>query len=244
MRSIWPSNLKSALRKLELKFKIDWKDYWEQKTTPKHRRDTADFYEEHTADLKLLFTKYQPKTVLELCCGNGALYPYLGFAEMKYKGVDFSPGMLGEFAKSYQGLTLVCADVTEYSDDQQYDLILMEFATQHLEIKQLARVFEHVRSMMHSRSVFVCSSVPWKQARWDYYGNILTAPFRHNAFRVERGQVTSLLHYKDPIGNWYNPLDINRLADKAGLSAEYYGCHSYVYRFHVTLRLKPKCIDK
>jgi SAM-dependent methyltransferase len=237
---LWPSALRRWFHKLSSPLKYDWKDYWKQKTTPKHRRDTAAFYEEHAADLKLLFAKYNPKSVLELCCGNGDLYPFLGFAETKYKGVDFSPAMLGEFARAYPTLNLVCADVVEFTDDQQYDLVLLEFAAQHLEVKQLELVFEHARSMMHAGSVFVCSSVPWRQARWDYYGGMVTAPFRHSAYRVERAQVKTFFHIKDPIGTWYNPSDINRMAAKVGLSAEYYGCHSYVYRFHVALRLMAK----
>lgn len=184
----------------EMLFSRYGKDYWEQKILPGHRRETADFYEEHAADLRLLFAKYRPQKILELCCGNGALYSHLGFDEAEYKGVDFSPTMLGVFAKSHPGVNLEEADVVEYVDDQQYDLILLEFAAQHFEIGQLAHVFEHVRSMMHSHSVFVCSSVPWKRARWDFYGGMVTTPYKRNLYSVGKAKAMAVVRIKDVIG--------------------------------------------
>ena len=106
----------------------DGHEYWERQKSPGHRYSTAAYYEEHAADLRLLFAKQAPREVLELCCGSGALYPYLGFTDAQYTGVDFSSSMLSEFEKSHPGLNLKQGDVTNYADGKQYDLILMEFS--------------------------------------------------------------------------------------------------------------------
>jgi SAM-dependent methyltransferase len=215
----------------------DWKQFWAVRNAPMHRRDEPDFYAEHSADLRLLFEKYHPRTVLELCCGNGALYQHLGFDRTQYLGVDFSGSMLADFAASHAGVKLEEADVSEYVRPQQFDLILMEFAAGYFNATTLARVFCHARAMMHSTSVFVCSSIPWSAARWEFYSGKFTPPYVPNFNHLLRARAKWLLGISDPIGNWHDPVEISGLALQSGLVAEFFGCHSYIYRFHAALRV-------
>lgn len=233
------SKVRSAVRQWKTRTAGDGHEYWERQTTPGHRYSTAAYYEEHAADLRLLFAKEGPGDVLELCCGSGALYPYLGFTDARYTGVDFSSSMLSEFAKAHPGLNLRQSNVATYSDGKQYDLVLLEFSAQHFKLAQLAQIFRNVRGMMHSHSLFVCSTVPWRQLRWDYYGNILSRPYGFRRMPLLRLRTKALLGIRDQIGSWFNPDEINRIAADASLVPEYYGCHSYAYRFHVLLRCRP-----
>jgi SAM-dependent methyltransferase len=224
------------VRQLSSRSAGDSHEYWDRQTRPGHRREAPDYYQEHAADLRSLFGRSAPRRVLELCCGSGALYPYLGFENAHYTGVDFSRGMLSEFAKTHPGLTLYRENVATYADEEQYDLILMEFAAQHFKLKQLAQIFCNARGMMHSDSLFVCSTIPWKQARWDFYGKVLSPPYGVRRIPLLRLKAKTMLGIRDRIGSWFNPREINRIAAQAGLVPEYYGCHSYPYRFHVVLR--------
>jgi SAM-dependent methyltransferase len=227
------ATLRRAFHLLKSRSAGDGHDYWEQQIRPGHRRDTAEYYEEHAADLRLLFGNKGSGDTLELCCGSGALYSYLRFDSARYTGVDFSSSMLAEFARAHPELNLHCADVASYIDAKQYDLILMEFSAQHFRLEQLAQVFQNVRRMMRPDSLFVCSTVPWRQARWDFYGQVLSPPYRTERTHLFRAKTKALLGIRDQIGSWFNPDEINRIAAQAGLLPQYYGCHSYPYRFHV-----------
>lgn len=214
-----------------------WKNFWAHQTTPQHRRDEPEFYAEHSAELRLLFEKYKPRTVLDLCCGNGALYQHLGFNKVQYTGVDFSDSMLAQFTASYPDANLEQADVTEYVSNQRFDLILMEFAAGYFPASTLTRVFQHARAMMHSDSLFVCSSIPWRAVRWDFYAGRLTPPHVTSKYALVKAQTKALLRVRDPIGHWHNPTEIRRCGLQADLDAEFFGCYSYIYRFHTTLRV-------
>src|SRR5271169_973964 len=208
----------------------NWEAFWAHRVAPLHKRDAGDFYAEHAADLRLLFAKLNPRTVLELGCGNGAMYSYLGFEGTAYKGVDFSKTMLRDFAARYPGVELECGNIASFADERQYDLIFMESVAQYCDPDKLATVFKSVRSLMHKESVFTCSSIPLKAARAAYMTGALAPPTRRSLLAVVKGRITASLPWPDSMGYWYEPRWVAELATNLGMRAEFYGCHSYVYR--------------
>jgi cyclopropane fatty-acyl-phospholipid synthase-like methyltransferase len=210
-----------------------WKRFWDDKTVPLHTKDADDHYIPLSRELSILFDDAQPTRVLEIGCGNGALYRHLGFDRATiYKGVDFSPSMLDRFKELHPRANLIAAGGHAYQDDEQYDLIFSNGVVQYFDLAMLTEHFEHAAAMLSPHGKFVCASVPWKCFRSRY---------RKGEFRRKRlGIVWSIAGFvrmilRDTIGAWFEWRDFERLAQKHGLTAKFYGSLHYPYRFHAVM---------
>ncbi|MEQ9552811.1 MAG: methyltransferase domain-containing protein [Coleofasciculus sp. G3-WIS-01] len=212
-----------------------WKNFWQQKTTPLHRHDTEEYYQSYAAELKILFQSIRPKTILEIGCGNGAMYEYLEFNRARYKGLDFSFSMLDAFSKKYPTLELECCDGSSYQDTNQYDLIFSNGVLQYFDQTMLDLHFSCVKAMMHQESYFVCASIPWENQRFNFYNGELTSK-KENLLKGYKGFIKSIFH--DNMGYWYNFEDIKKVASKYKMSVAFYGSMHYMYRFHAVIKLR------
>ncbi len=72
---------------------------------------------------------YKSGRALEIGCGTGLMYDYLGFDE--YTGVDPSRKMLDVFMKkhSFLDVELVCSDFESFAPDGKYDFIFATFGS-------------------------------------------------------------------------------------------------------------------
>ena len=214
-----------------------WREYWQRQVAPLHRKDADDFYARHAAELRALFDGVEPRSVLEIGCGTGALYTHLRFDTTAYHGVDFSDSMLGVFSSVHPDVSVSCADGSRYRDDRQYDLIFSNGVVQYFDRSMLARHFENVRAMMHPGSLLVCASIPWRLQRTNFLAGELTPPYKRNRVQVVRSRVAGAIGRKDPLGHWYDLSDIDELGRACGLAADFFGSVSYLYRFHAVLRV-------
>jgi len=210
-----------------------WKKFWDGQVKPLHRDDPETLYKRHAAELKVLFKFLDPKSVLEVGCGNGALHKYLGFDKTLYRGVDFSPSMLGEFKKKYPQTELKCQSGHSYCDENKYDLVFSNGVIQCFDIEMLIEHFANAKKMMHRESLLICATVPWKVHRLRY----LTG-------KIEEGMKSSIGVYVkrillgDPImGTWYDFENFKKLAKENGMTVSFYGSMEYLYRFHAVLKL-------
>lgn len=212
-----------------------WRIFWQGKTRPFHARDTDEHYRPYAAELRLLFADSNPLRILEIGCGNGALYKHLGFENMQYKGVDFSASMLKVFKAKHPDVELECADGSTYQDEDKYDLIFSNGVIQHFDINMLHRHFSNVTSMLKPTSLFVCASIPWKARRFEYYAGKLTDMrvkfilFGFRAYLPSR--------FRGKMGAWYSLQDIRKFASAHRMSVAFYGSMHYLYRFHAVMRL-------
>src|SRR5918996_5008609 len=97
-----------------------WHPFWARQVTPQHREDTAAHYVRYGRELRLLLPERPIRKVLDIGCGNGALFEPLGFDRTDYTGVDFSESMLAVFARRHPQVRLVVAGGDEYRDDCKY----------------------------------------------------------------------------------------------------------------------------
>jgi cyclopropane fatty-acyl-phospholipid synthase-like methyltransferase len=214
-----------------------WRTFWEGKASPLHQSDSAAFYARHAAELNLLFDIRNISSVLEIGCGNGAMYSLLGFDKVaRYRGVDFSASMLEEFTRRHGGLDVFCGDGSDYRDDQSYDLIFSNGVIQYFNRQNLARHIMNARAMMHKDSTLVCGSIPWRALRSRYLSGALSTDEHATLGRYLRNWASRLLG-RDKMGHWYDIPDLKQLADQADLSMTFYGSVTYPYRCHAVMQI-------
>jgi len=140
-----------------------FKAFWAKQTSPLHPSDTPEFRRMYASEMRILFDDASPKRVLEIGCGNGTLFEFLGFNCLQYKGVDFSPSLLEGFKSRYPGVNLELREGSSYVDkDNKYDLIFSNEVIHNFDMPMLDRHFACARAMMHEKSLFICASIPWK----------------------------------------------------------------------------------
>lgn len=214
-----------------------WNKYWETQTSPQHRYETKEHYQQYASELKILFGNTILDNVLEIGCGNGALYEYLGFDRVdRYQGIDFSPAMLAIFSKNYPGVNLECGDGSAYCEDNTYDLIFSNGVIQNFDTQMLHRHFGNASKMMHKDSLFICASVPWKPQKIKYLTGELAGKDRPNIFKGYLSYFKS--SFQDSMGVWYDFSDIIKISRSANMSVEFYASMHYMYRFHAVMKLK------
>jgi SAM-dependent methyltransferase len=215
-----------------------WRSYWSEMSTPTHLSDTTEFYRLYAQELRILFGERPMKRVLEIGCGNGALFPFLGFESCKYKGVDFSPTMLASFRARFPGIELECCEGSSYFDaGNKYDLIFSNGLIQHFDTLMLDHHFACVRSMMDHDSLFVCALIPWQAHRRSWYGGRFSGEGKMSWTKLAKHRVRTALN-GDRFGRWYDLRDIAEMARKHGFSVAFHGSIFYMHSFHAVMKLK------
>lgn len=217
-----------------------FRKFWQHKTSPLHGNESPEFHEGLAQELKELFPRETPARILEIGCGDGRLFPYLGFPASSYTGVDFSPKLLDLFRSHHPGLELRCSEGSSFLDcGAMYRLIFSHGVVQHFDPEMLDRHFENGRQMMDADSVLVCASVLDKDRQKQYDSGLLTRGTRARLVRRAKSAARRILGL-DVMGYWYSREEIAKMAAAHGLEATFAESRMFSYRFHVILRLKPK----
>jgi SAM-dependent methyltransferase len=213
---------------------LDWKLFWADQNDPRHPK-MPDFLPSHGREFALMGMNPIGKRVLELGCGSGALFEIIGFDRAKaYRGVDFSEKMLATFRSTYRCVDVLCADASSYIDDSKYDLIFSNAMVQYFSRSMLARNVANAHAMLAPGGTIVIGSVPWRGARAAFHLQSYYPGSEHHLIRRLAVLARSYIGI-DPIGHWHSYGEFSRIAGKHGLTATYFGCLQYPYRFHVRM---------
>jgi SAM-dependent methyltransferase len=219
-----------------------WRDYWANLTTPQHASESEENYQVLAGELRLLFADRTIDRVLEIGCGNGALFTHLGFHTVtRYVGIDFSPAMLAEFGARFPGVELVVADAANFCSTENFDLIFSSHVVQYWDRGQLAQHLDHARSMIAADGLVVLAGIPWSRlrlayARDDLTGGDLTGGERRSLPMAALGVAHELI-FPD-IGHWYDFPEFKKLATSRNFRVAFRGSGYYPYRFHAVLQLR------
>ena len=208
--------------------------YWAEKVSPEWDDESADYFRQLAAELRLLWFGHDPRRVLDLGCGSGELYSLLGFDRADYRGVDFSQSMLDTFASRHPDVDVRCADASTYRDDARYDLIFSHGLVQYFDPRALDAHLGNARAMMRGddeRSLLVCGSVPWRALY-----NRFAAGHAISALRRREWKEAFLTPFTGAgCGYWYSRGTFEKLARRHGLATRFYGSMLFPYRFHAVL---------
>ena len=215
----------------------DWKQFWSQQDDPRHPRNDPDFFLTHGRELALVVGDPAGKRVLEFGCGSGSLFRSVGFDKAaSYRGVDFSQKMLTVFQSAHPRVDVVSADASTYLDERKYDLIFSNAVVQYFDRPMLRRHLANARRMLHPGGKLIVGSVPWRGSRAAFH---LQAYSPRAERRMLRGLAVLARSYLgvDQIGHWHSFSEFSDAADEHGMTAAFFGCVQYPYRFHVRMDL-------
>ncbi len=215
-----------------------FRKFWADKKTPLHGSDSVEFYQNVALELKSLFPVEVRSQVLEIGCGDGSLFQYLGFSADRYTGVDFSPTLLELFRARHPELQLCCAEGSSFLESSgKYRLIFSHGVVQHFDEEMLHRHFENARQMMSEDSVLVCASVLDRARRRQYEAGSHTKGTVSRLVRMGKSNVGRLLGL-DVMGYWHSREEFAKIANAHGFEASFTESRNFSYRFHATLRPK------
>jgi SAM-dependent methyltransferase len=213
-----------------------FREFWADKTSPMSRCDDPDSLWLVGQELRLLFGHSNPVTVLEIGCGNGCLFDFLGLSPRSYRGVDFSPRMLGIFRQKHPELDLVLSEASTYVDDRTYDLIFAHDVISHFSLPMLSQHCRNARRMMRPESLLMWASVPWRLLRNSYDLGLWSNGGDTSVVRWGKNQIHRMVG-RDLTGRWYTTSEISNIAGQNSFHAHFHGSVTHPYRFHAVLRL-------
>ncbi len=212
-----------------------WEKFWDSQSAPLHARDTEEFYASYARELSLLFDNARGARVLEIGCGDGALYEHLGFHHAKqYRGVDLSSVMIAKFEKKRPEVSLAVHEGQSYEDDQQYDLIFSSGVVQYFRLSMLDEHLRRARNMLASDGRLVHAAIPWKSARASFRWGYLMGHRGPGLLRFVKATMKQV--FAGRIGRWYNERELAGLARKHGLTVKFHGSLQYPYRLHAVFQ--------
>jgi O-antigen/teichoic acid export membrane protein/2-polyprenyl-3-methyl-5-hydroxy-6-metoxy-1,4-benzoquinol methylase len=215
-----------------------FRQFWADKGTTLKGRDDEQFRRAHGAEVKGLLPARVTGRVLEVGCGDGGLFPYLGVPAENYKGIDFSPQFLRRFQAGYPSVQLECTEGASYLDrNTQYDVILSDGIVQHFDRAMLEQHLRNARDMMSEDGQLIWASIPQRKHRRRYDAGNWSTGGKSSPTRLLKSWAGRLLGM-DAMGYWYEPTEIAALAVKYGFHARFVSSHLHPYRFHAVLRKK------
>lgn len=220
------------LRRMNLKSQAEkWKSLWQGEARPRHSQETEEFYKSYSNELKVLLGDTLPDSILEIGCGNGALYPYLGFDTVtNYRGVDVSESMIADFKKKFSDVDLVVQDGETFIEPEIYDFIFTNGVVQHFTKSMLAEHVKNSRKMLAQNGKLFMCMIPWTIARNAYCeGALVRAP----SPGILRSIKVKLMQRKNGfMGRWIDHHELVRHAEDNGMSVKFHGSLHYPYRIH------------
>jgi SAM-dependent methyltransferase len=207
--------------------------YWQHRTEPGWDQATSSHYRMLARELLLVLDEFRPRSVLEIGCGSGDLFPFFGFEADSYTGVDLSPAMLDRFRARYPGLDLRCGDGAAFREDRHYDLVLSNGVVQNFSLDMLDTHLRNARAMVGDGGCVVLGSVPWRR----HYSRFTAASAWSEARRGRLLQSLGVLLRGPGFGRWYRCNEVARVAAHHGLAARFFGSATYMYRFHAVLHV-------
>lgn len=217
-----------------------WASYWREQSKPLHQVDNEDFYKKHAAELRLLTGNSVQRAVLEIGCGDGALFRHLGFDNAsRYVGFDISPSMLAEFKNREKDVELYEGSATDIRIDGQFDLVFSNGVVQYLDMSEFLRHLKCVKGLLAPGGQYICGSIPAKERfLFTAFGKGGYPP----KFSMWAGfkEVGAYLLGRSPLGQWFSLRDIESGARRAGMRANVFGSIHYLYRYHAVFRISEE----
>ncbi|MEM7562417.1 MAG: class I SAM-dependent methyltransferase [Pseudomonadota bacterium] len=223
-----------------------YRDFWKDQTSPLHRHDDEKAFRAYASELKNLFHFYGTPSgrVLEIGCGNGALYPHLDFDESSYTGFDLSDSLIKIFRERHPTADVSVSDCLSFDPSGQYSLVFGNAVHQHFSETVLKAHLEKFLPYVQGNGIYAICNLPFTGLRQRYLRKEFTSASSdrsENALDrvVNRCKAHARASFRrwfgdDSIGYWYSPEKIRSMIGK-DYALEIHGSNFYPYRIHVMI---------
>ena len=212
--------------------------YWSDKNGPLHRGDLADFHRACIGEIRNLFPADSPGRILEVGCGDGSGFPFLGVPATAYRGVDFSPRFVDTFRARYPEIDVDCAEGSSFIDSgARYDVIFSNEMVKQFDPEMLDRHLKNARRMMHPESVLILGSVPDREHRGKFDAGWYCPtppPFHLRSVRLIKAACMRALGINYS-GYWYTAPEIAACAYRRGFRACFVRSCLQPFTYHAVL---------
>lgn len=223
--------------------KETYQEFWRGQTTPLHRQDNPTTYKSYAKELVNLFSilGYSSGPVLEIGCGNGALFPFFNFEIDNYKGIDFSPTLLEIFRTRYPNVSLLECDAAEYIPEKKYKLIFGNAVHQHFSREMLSMHISNMLESLADNGTLLLANVPYSPFRNHLmFGELFPSSRLNTSFsQILKKKIFPIYSFlscqSDGIGFWYSLKDIQSFVSEEYV-VEMFGSNFYPYRMHFSIR--------
>lgn len=229
-----------------------YRSFWAGQTTPLHRNNDEKTYYFYSQELRNIFTYlgYKGGSVLEIGCGNGALFPYLDFDINQYTGIDLSASLLAIFKKRYPEVDIKELAASDFIPKKKYQLIFGNAVHQHFSSLMLKEHLCQLLPALDEGGGFLLANLPCAALEGLYRDKYFSdyepkSRIRHllNMMRAAKRKLKILLNIdkypKDSIGYWFNPSDIVSMIGSE-YKIEVLGSNFYPYRIHLLICRKDE----
>lgn len=220
-----------------------FRDYWSTKHDSDHSvRPGVDVFEIAAGEIRAFYDPNRWPRTLEIGCGAGEVFAHLGFSQANYLGVDVSATILEQFRERHPGVTTKLGDAVSFVADTSFDFILINNVVQYMPWSEVRHVISNVRRMLAPGGRALIGNVPDRQLRMRYQRQAFARSRRRLHIRLASFALESVRALLSPgaptrrLGYWHARKDFAIAAAGEGLSAEFFGCLLYSYRFSAVLQ--------
>lgn len=222
-----------------------WSSYWASQETPRHVLNNEGFYQDLAREILFHTGPLNGKTVLEIGCGNGAIFTHLDIDPQKYTGVDFSATLLEQFDKRRKDLKLVKQDALGFlrSTTDKYDVILSFGVLQYLTTQELDELFQLQTKALRQGGLCAHFGLPVTDLDAPFYKGLGSSHALGN-IRPRGLLKQAVSRFRNRIGHWHSISDLYRQSQAAGYSTRIVSNIYYFYRVNLLQSLESVGADR
>lgn len=211
----------------------NWISYWSDKTSTLHAEDNPNFYHDLAREVLYHCGDLSGKRVLELGCGDGALFEFLGIDSAKYTGVDFSPALLSRFRNRHGEIDLHQEDLLGFLEKcgGEYDIIFSYGVLQYLAPGDVKALFNMQRRLLSNGGKCVHLGIPVSEMRGVFHSGLGSSEAIGGSRRTLLKKVKSWIMSR--IGYWHDIPSLFEKSNAAGFDTRVVSNIYYLYRVNI-----------
>ncbi|MDF1819867.1 MAG: class I SAM-dependent methyltransferase [Immundisolibacteraceae bacterium] len=211
-----------------------WQKYWSSQQDPHHASNELEFYSRMGREVLFHTGPLAGKKVLEIGCGDGALFPHFDVNIEDYTGVDFSESLLAKFQQRFPAVRTVHSDAIGFMENNldQFDVVISFGVLQYLDANQLKIFFDLQKGCIVDKGLAGHFGIPVKELSSVFYRGLGSSPLVLAGRKRGLGKRLSS-RLRNKIGHWHDFETLISLARPGTSRVDCVSSMSYFYRCHL-----------